>query len=177
MMDKKYYKYSLTIIINLLVGILAFLVMRFLGINVFTFKNICILMLVVIITCYCLDQKLFKNEYINLSIYICLLILIMFVRPINDRMIVSDIDYIIKWIKLIFTNKIVFRNLIGNILLFIPFGIFFRKLNQHIYLGLLMIVSIELTQLLLRVGIFDVIDIILNFIGFLIGYLSQKKKR
>lgn len=179
MMDKKgYYKYSLKISINILIGGVIFLVMKSLDINLHLFKNICILILVMIVTGYCINQKLFKNDIVNLMIYICLLIIILFIRPIKKEMIVSNFDYIVKWLRVVFTNKIVFRNLFGNILLFIPLGIFFKQFKiKHIYIGLLIILTIESIQLILRVGIFDIIDICLNFIGFLIGYLLYNKKR
>lgn len=66
-------------------------------------------------------------------------------------------------------------NLVGNIGVFTPFGIalpiIFRFKFLKLYgLFLCGLFSLELTQLLSRRGSFDVDDIILNSVGFFIGY-------
>jgi len=72
----------------------------------------------------------------------------------------------------------VFTNLIGNIVAFIPFGIFLPiltnnrlKIFQVTVFTFALTLSIELIQLKSMVGIFDVDDIILNTLGGIIGYL------
>jgi len=72
----------------------------------------------------------------------------------------------------------VFTNLIGNVVAFIPFGIFLPiltnnslKIFQVTLFTFALTLSIELIQLMSRVGIFDVDDIILNTLGGIIGYL------
>ncbi len=77
-------------------------------------------------------------------------------------------------------------NLAGNIGVFVPFGLLlptvFPKL-QHLLSFLVVfmfcITILESLQLLLRLGSFDVDDILLNTIGALLGYLIFKivKKR
>lgn len=69
-------------------------------------------------------------------------------------------------------------NILGNILAFAPYGFFlpllnkkYRKLIYIIILSFIFSLSVELLQLYLRVGIFDVDDIFLNCIGGVIGYL------
>jgi len=72
----------------------------------------------------------------------------------------------------------VFTNLLGNVIAFIPFGIFLPILTNNrlkfcqvtVYTFALTL-SIELTQLISRVGICDVDDMILNTLGGVIGYL------
>jgi len=72
----------------------------------------------------------------------------------------------------------VFTNLIGNVLAFVPFGIFLPVLSNNrlkfyqvtiFTFGLTL--SIELIQLISKVGICDVDDMILNTLGGIIGYL------
>ncbi|MDD3172264.1 MAG: VanZ family protein [Herbinix sp.] len=70
-------------------------------------------------------------------------------------------------------------NILGNILAFAPFGfllpllkIKYRKFFYTTFLCLLFSVSVELVQLLLKVGIFDVDDIMMNTTGGIIGYVS-----
>lgn len=69
-------------------------------------------------------------------------------------------------------------NLVGNVLAFIPFGIFVpmllsRKVNlfkRVFVLSLALSLSFEVTQLVLYIGTFDVDDLILNTCGGVIGY-------
>nr|WP_251376997.1 VanZ family protein [Paenibacillus sp. YPG26] len=69
------------------------------------------------------------------------------------------------------------KNLLGNIILFIPLGVIFPLLSRR-YLRVLpftrivvlVLLTVELIQLFTRVGSFDVDDIILNTFGALIGF-------
>lgn len=68
------------------------------------------------------------------------------------------------------------KNLFGNIVLFIPLGIWIPWLFRPCRTGLkftmtviVLLLAVELAQLVLRVGSFDVDDIILNTIGAWIG--------
>ena len=78
----------------------------------------------------------------------------------------------------VFKNKTIFINIIGNVIIYIPLGIILYK---KIYYGSLIIVILECLQYLLSRGIFDIMDIILNFIGMIIGMigvlLCQKIKK
>ena len=76
-------------------------------------------------------------------------------------------------------TKLFYRNIIGNIIMFIPFGFFtsyYLKLNKKsiiFYLTLVVSIVIELIQL--KIGrAFDVDDIILNMAGSLIGYFVYR---
>lgn len=69
-------------------------------------------------------------------------------------------------------------NILGNILAFTPFGFFLPLLNKKYrrffyatFLSIMFTLVIELVQMLLKVGIFDVDDILLNTIGGVIGYI------
>lgn len=72
-------------------------------------------------------------------------------------------------------------NLIGNIIPFVILGILLKAtFNWNflfvcavIYAGL---VIIELLQLILLLGTFDVDDIWLNLVSVIVGYLSKRKK-
>ncbi|MDR6723739.1 glycopeptide antibiotics resistance protein [Paenibacillus amylolyticus] len=73
------------------------------------------------------------------------------------------------------------KNLFGNIVLFIPLGVcipvLFRKCRSFLKLTvivILIIFEVELTQLVTRVGTFDVDDIILNTLGAWIGYVGLR---
>ena len=70
-------------------------------------------------------------------------------------------------------------NLMGNIIAFIPFGIFipmiFRRKGASFIsvfvLSLLLSLCFEFTQLVLYIGTFDVDDLILNTFGGVVGYV------
>ena len=126
--------------------------------------------------------KITKTNYIYLYaiIYVILLYLVLFNREKFDESIYSDGTYITKWIKLIFTNKVVFINLIGNILIFIPLGIFLKyfkiRFISAFVIIIILVISIETLQYLTKRGIFDIMDIFLNIIGASIGYMLIRNR-
>ena len=72
-------------------------------------------------------------------------------------------------------------NVVGNIVVFMPLGAFLpklfircRKLLTVALLSLELSFVIEVTQLVTRVGSFDVDDLLLNTIGGILGYLIYK---
>lgn len=74
--------------------------------------------------------------------------------------------------------RAVFLNIFGNLIAFMPFGFFLPviwKKMEHWYtttlLSFTFSLAIETTQLICRVGSFDVDDLLLNTIGGLCGYL------
>lgn len=71
-----------------------------------------------------------------------------------------------------------FPNLIGNVLIFIPFGYLLPRCFSSLKswwkvfgIALLFITGIELFQLFSAFGAFDVDDILLNGLGVVIGYM------
>ena len=76
-------------------------------------------------------------------------------------------------------SRLFYRNVIGNIALFIPFGFFtsfYLKLEmKRFVLFLTMLVSFVIEFIQLNIGrAFDVDDIILNVVGGFIGYLIYR---
>lgn len=69
-------------------------------------------------------------------------------------------------------------NIVGNVVAFMPFGTSLPLINKRyrsfisvLLIGIMFIVSIETFQLVMKVGSFDVDDIILNTTGVVIGYI------
>lgn len=68
-------------------------------------------------------------------------------------------------------------NLLGNVLIFIPFGFFepltsrYRNFLGTVMDGFLLSLLVEVFQLVSKVGRFDVDDLMLNTFGVVIGYL------
>lgn len=80
-----------------------------------------------------------------------------------------------KWFSLL---DILTSQTVGNILIFIPCGLFVpyfrkkkRRLSDFFVSCLFLIMFIEITQVLSLFGSFDIDDVILNMIGCLAGYL------
>jgi len=76
-----------------------------------------------------------------------------------------------------FNLNIILYNTLGNILIFVPLGIFlsfifsrFKTFSKVMMIGFTVTVSIELLQFFLQLGQFDIDDILLNTIGALLGY-------
>lgn len=82
----------------------------------------------------------------------------------------------------------VFQNLLGNILIFLPFGMLVPILSKR-YKGFWMVtllsfelsLAVELIQLVTKVGSCDVDDMLLNTIGGMLGYacfaLLRRRRR
>lgn len=70
-----------------------------------------------------------------------------------------------------------FRNLAGNIVAFIPYGIYLQVLKKDKRMGINVLIvavtsiAVELVQALLRVGVTDIDDVLLNTLGGFIGIL------
>lgn len=83
-------------------------------------------------------------------------------------------------------TKLFYHNVVGNMLMFVPFGFlvsYFLKLEKVysiLIISLITSVTIEVTQLLIG-RVFDIDDIILNviggFIGFFLFYILNKIKK
>lgn len=77
--------------------------------------------------------------------------------------------------------KIAFVNLAGNVVLFVPLGIFLpaiwkvqRKLPVFILSVILLISLVEIMQFMTRLGSCDIDDLILNLLGALIGFVGMR---
>ncbi|ROR31495.1 glycopeptide antibiotics resistance protein [Mobilisporobacter senegalensis] len=69
-------------------------------------------------------------------------------------------------------------NILGNVLAFTPFGFVLpiispsnRKFFNILILSFELTLGVELMQLLLKVGIFDVDDLLMNTVGGVLGYI------
>lgn len=75
------------------------------------------------------------------------------------------------------------KNLIGNLIMFLPMGIYLpyyikkiNKVGRFTFSMIILLFVIEVTQLVTRKGSFDIDDFILNMVGALIGYGIWKTK-
>ena len=69
-------------------------------------------------------------------------------------------------------------NLLGNVLIFLPFGFFmamaskYRSFLSTLIYSFALSLTIELSQLFMKVGCFDVDDLLLNTIGGMLGFIT-----
>ncbi len=74
-------------------------------------------------------------------------------------------------------DYVVYTNLLGNVLIFVPFGFFlpmaskFRSFFNAFSHSFLLSLCVELVQLMTQIGSFDVDDLFLNTVGGCIGYI------
>lgn len=72
---------------------------------------------------------------------------------------------------------VMFTNLFGNVIIFMPFGFFmpmaskYRSLFSTVFYSFGLSLCVETFQLVTKVGSFDVDDLLLNTIGGLAGYI------
>lgn len=72
---------------------------------------------------------------------------------------------------------VAYENLIGNIIIFAPFGFFMPMASKYkscfltVLLSFCLSLFVEVFQFVTRVGSFDVDDILLNTLGGLLGYI------
>ena len=76
-------------------------------------------------------------------------------------------------------SRLFYRNILGNLLLFLPYGIFathYIKANKsYLIFTLSLVTSLSIEIIQLKIGrVFDVDDVILNVCGALIGYWLYK---
>lgn len=79
-------------------------------------------------------------------------------------------DAVIKWV---FTCDPI--DIVLNMILFLPLGLFYvlllkRRRYLIVLIGLLLTISVEISQFFTCIGMFNVFDIISNFLGCLLGY-------
>ena len=78
------------------------------------------------------------------------------------------------------TSRLFFKNVVGNMIMFFPFGLFISyylkadKIKLPLLLTSITSVAIECVQLAIG-RVFDVDDILLNILGGVIGYLFYSK--
>lgn len=130
--------------------------------------------LIMILTSLAILLLMLEKGKLSFFVYlVMLMIVLLFRRPVDFESNMS-FDTFRKWVPIIMSNRTVFVNVIGNIVLYIPMGLFFgRRVSffDAMAFGYTFIVGFELIQLLLNLGMFDVVDIFLNTIGLMGGYL------
>lgn len=148
--------------------------------NIFVAARIILALALFIFIKFIINKKV-NSKYIDLLFCLYFILILMLTLFKNDNGWTGNINLnpleVFKDIKSSSNGLIL---LVGNICMYIPIGIyieyrFFNKKNTlKIGLFLIYIFLIELIQHILKKGVFDIDDIILNSIGFLIGVFLVK---
>ena len=135
-----------------------------------------------------------RTEWIGAILFLSYLMLLMYFMFFSEMLGRTDTDRIVGFNLQPFREilrfwrhrkalgyRIVFWNLGGNILCFMPFGVFVMWLWKNMdrwylvaSLSLYLSLLIELVQYFMKVGSFDVDDLLLNTIGGVLGYVCYK---
>lgn len=117
-----------------------------------------------------LDKKIHKNLVTGSFLFYCLiLIFILFYKSVGIRGYEWNVFKLIEYLRYDTTAALI------NISLFIPMGLFIKRLDvKTILLSIAMLFGIEAIQYIFSLGIFDLLDILLNFVGLLIGYQLRR---
>lgn len=121
---------------------------------------------------------LFKEIIIILFIIYIIILFYIISKPIYTYNIIN-LKPFKEILRYNINNKLFIKNVIGNILLFIPFSLFItyylniKKLYINLILSFILSLTIELIQIYIG-RVFDIDDIILNLISSIIGYYIYK---
>ncbi len=123
------------------------------------------------------EKFVFYKEMVNLVFVIYVLFLFYIVTFQDNNYGFSNFIPFQEMFRYEFNSSLFFRNVVGNILLFVPLGWFVTyytktsKILPTLFLSLFISSVIEFIQL--KIGrVFDIDDIILNIVGGIIGYIT-----
>lgn len=122
--------------------------------------------------------------------YLMLLAYLLFLSPSYGRTLDVPREYNLLPLKTIknyikyreyVTTRILYTNILGNIIAFVPMGLFVpfvfknkRSILKVVFVSTLVSFIVELLQFKFAVGSFDVDDIILNTLGGAVGFILYR---
>lgn len=131
-------------------------------------------------------RKIRKTGWVFFFVYIALLVYCLFFSERYGRGGSSEYHYNLELFREInrfikyrhkLSSELFYLNIVGNVVGFMPFGFFIpmlsRKRNffQVLFLSFELTLTIEVIQLITKVGTFDVDDLFLNTLGGVLGYI------
>lgn len=122
------------------------------------------------------------QELVNLIFIIYLLLLFQLVTSTDFESYSNNFVPFKEIMRYRIDSSLFYRNVIGNILLFVPFGYFvsfyLNNLKWYIALFLSVLTSASTEVIQMYIGrSFDIDDIMLNIVGGFVGYLIYKLQR
>lgn len=148
--------------------------------NIFVVARIILALALFIFIKFIINKKV-NSKYIDLLFCLYFILILMLTLFKNDNGWTGNINLnLLEVFKDIKSSSNGLILLVGNICMYIPIGIYIeyrffnKKSTLKIGLFLIYIFLIELIQHIFKKGVFDIDDIILNSIGFLIGVFLVK---
>lgn len=120
----------------------------------------------------------------DLAIYALLLFVLTFMKGSNQGINIEPFAFLREYI--VYKKPLGFSNIVGNMLMFVPLGFFLAikkaTVNKAFFQMFVITLMIETMQFILKRGISDIDDVILNMTGGMIGFgcyhaLSTLKNR
>ncbi|MFA7435023.1 MAG: VanZ family protein [Bacilli bacterium] len=103
-----------------------------------------------------------KYNYALISYIIFSLVFLFYRRKVSDN--INSNFYLFEWLSLVFKNRIVLINLLGNLLLFMPY-VFLIRSKYYLLIIICCILGLEIIQYITKRGVLDIVDIVLNIFG------------
>ncbi len=186
-------KKSLAFIVSLLSGIAIFFLLRFLIVDVdeiwnllmaifgkyqsiletpiviIVFLTFCSLMFMILIFQLLLKKVFVYYTYVMSAIYLLSVFSVIMLKSRGIRGINIDLLSVVEQ----FVESPI--TVLMNLILFIPIGtvayLFSRSTVKSVLCALIFILACEISQYIFALGIFDIVDIVLNTYGFILGCL------
>lgn len=126
------------------------------------------------------EKFVFYKEFFSLLFMLYILILFYIVTyqdPISNSISSYNLAPFKELFRYQFGTTLFYKNIVGNLVIFVPFGLFIsyylkaKRMWLIFLLSLISSVTIEFSQRLIIGRVFDVDDIILNVFGGIIGYI------
>lgn len=142
-----------------------------------------LIIFVVSVTCWWKQEKVIlpiQVLHTAAILYTCCLLVLLFFRPKNqnyDTINLVPFDTILFYLSGNVDFLIAFYNLAANIVLFIPFGLYYgfwkqtHTTKQVLFISTCAITIIELMQFINKRGSLDIDDLLLNVLGVWCGFL------
>lgn len=124
-------------------------------------------------------QKFVLYKELTSLLFILYILCLFHVVTLQDVTSSTNFTFFKEILRYEIGSKLFFKNVLGNMLMFMPYGFFvssfleIKKPYLILFLSFITSLTIEIAQLSLG-RIFDVDDIILNLLGGLFGYLIYK---
>lgn len=124
--------------------------------------------------------NLFEESIIYLFIIYILILFNIVLLQDNNHYATSNFTLFKEISRYDLGSNLFYKNVIGNIIIFIPYTMFVshfikaKSIYLPVFLSFILSLTIELTQLFIAGRVFDIDDILLNVIGGVIGYIFYK---
>lgn len=150
--------------------------------NIWPILFIFIVSLIAIRISYIIERKekfVFYKEFFDLVFIVYILLLFELVTNNDVQSYSNNFIPFREILRYDITSGYFIWNVVGNILIFLPFGFAVslyikpEKMNKPLFIGIITSLTIECVQMFIGRS-FDIDDIILNVIGGILGYLLYK---